>query len=75
MVPWSTRYKIGSTKNKPPQVPEDDLKLVRLARIAQIFYELYIKLTAAKGMRLMIIIINLKCLYVVYFISCLLHCI
>lgn len=54
MNSWTTRYKAGSTKNKPPQVPDDDPKLARLARISQIFYELYVKLTTAKGEFLMV---------------------
>ncbi|CAL8088245.1 unnamed protein product [Orchesella dallaii] len=48
MTAWTTRYKAGSSKNKPPQVPEDDPKLARLARISQIFYELFVKVTTAK---------------------------
>ncbi|ODM98315.1 Histone-lysine N-methyltransferase ASH1L [Orchesella cincta] len=48
MTAWTTRYKAGSSKNKPPQVPEEDTKLARLARISQIFYEFYVKITTAK---------------------------
>lgn len=52
MTAWTTRYKAGSSKNKPPQVPEDDIKLARLARISQIFYELFVGLTTSKGSKI-----------------------
>jgi len=49
MASWILRFKVGSTKNKPLVVGDDDPELARVARIAQIIYELFCTLVNSKG--------------------------
>jgi len=50
MTSWSNRYRHGSNKNKSPHLPDDDSRLADMVRICQIIYELYSKLTTARGL-------------------------
>jgi hypothetical protein len=49
MTGWSARFKVGSATNKPLMLGDEDPKIARLARIAQIFFELYSTVVSAKG--------------------------
>lgn len=49
MGSWVSRFRLGSTKNKPLLLSGEDPKVARLARMAPIFYELLKQITSAKG--------------------------
>lgn len=49
MSSWILRFKVGSNKNKPVHLPDEDPELVRLAKMAQVFYDLFATVSKAKG--------------------------
>ncbi|CAG7671787.1 unnamed protein product [Allacma fusca] len=48
MTPWISRFKAGSSKNKPLILNDDDPRLAELAKLAQIFHELLVSVTSIK---------------------------